>query len=56
MIPRRYLNHLLEEIPLMEEAGECELERLMPWHHNVQKSCSAKKGRHLLIKDICLFF
>ena len=55
-IPRRYLNHLEEELPLMEEAGEYELERLMPWHQNVQKSCSAKEGRHLIVKGICLFF
>ena len=42
LIPRCYLNHLLEELPKMEEAGEYEIDRLMPWHQNVQKSCRAK--------------
>ena len=38
------MNHLFEELPLMEEAGEYELERLMLWHQNIQKSCSEKKA------------
>lgn len=42
LIPRRYLNHLLEELPKMEEDGKYELDRVMPWHQNVQKSCRAK--------------
>ena len=30
VIPRRYLNHLLEELPKMEEDGKYELDRVMP--------------------------
>jgi len=44
LIPRRYLNYLLEELLKMEEVGKYELERLMPWHQDVQKSCRAKKA------------
>ena len=53
-MPSRYLNHLLEELPLMEKAGKYELEGLMPWHQNVQKSCSAKKRacKLLCVKSI----
>ncbi|RHV56756.1 hypothetical protein DXB22_22220 [Clostridiaceae bacterium OM02-2AC] len=44
MIPRRYLNYLLEELPKMEVDNYNELERLMPWHQDVQKLCSAMKA------------
>ncbi len=44
LIPRRYLNYLLDELPKMEEDRNYELERLMPWHQDVQKSCKAKEA------------
>lgn len=28
----------------MEDDGNYELERLMPWHQDIQKSCKAKEA------------
>lgn len=39
LVPQRYLNCLLEKLPLNDEKG---IEQLMPWNEEVQKTCKSE--------------
>lgn len=39
LVPQRYLNYLLEKLPLNDEKG---IEQLMPWNEEVQKTCRSE--------------
>lgn len=55
LVPQRYLNYTLEKLPLNYEK---EIEKLMPWNKEVQKTCKSEMQEQAGTNNIgsCLFF